>query len=93
VTFEGRDAGPTLSRRGGLNPLDPRPADSRAAAAVAEDGETAPRGFFDVPACRAIDTRDASGTWGAPRRGSGRRVFPARGPMRHLIGAKAVAAM
>jgi subtilisin family serine protease len=81
VTFEGRAAG-TYTLLGEVmtaTPLDPRPGDDRATAAltVREAGETAPGGFFTVLPCRAIDTRGATGTWGGPALAAQEeRVFP-----------------
>jgi uncharacterized repeat protein (TIGR01451 family) len=96
VTFEGRDAGlhTLLAEVASARPLDPRPADDRAAVpiTVAEDGETAPGGYFTVPACRAIDTRGTTGTWGGPALAArSERVFPVVGRCAVPVGAKAVA--
>jgi subtilisin family serine protease len=96
VTFEGRDAGlhTLLAEVASASPLDPRPVDDRATAllAVAEEGETAPGGYFTVSACRAIDTRNAAGTWGGPALAPhAARVFPMVGRCGIPTGAKAVA--
>ncbi len=96
LTFEGRDAGlyTLLGEVADASPLDPRQGDNRATVplAVAEEGETAPGGFFTVPACRAIDTRNAGGTWGGPALAAqSERVFPIAGRCGIPPGAKAIA--
>jgi subtilisin family serine protease len=96
LTFEGRDPGryTLLAEVATASPPDPRLLDDRATAAltVAEDGETAPGGYFTVSPCRAIDTRNESGPWGGPPLGArAQRVFPMVGRCGIPVGAKAVA--
>lgn len=97
VTFEGREAGlhALLGEVAAAAPLDPRPGDNRATAALAvrEAGETVPGGFFAVLPCRVVDTREASGTWGGPALAArAERVFPVAGRCGVPPTAKAVAA-
>jgi uncharacterized repeat protein (TIGR01451 family) len=96
ITFEGREAGlqTLVAEVVAATPLDPRPLDDRATVplTVAEDAETAPAGYFALPACRAIDTRNAAGPWGGPALAARReRVFAIVGRCGIPVGAKAVA--
>jgi uncharacterized repeat protein (TIGR01451 family) len=96
VTFEGREAGlhTLLGEVAGATPLDPRQGDNRATAtlAVRERGETVEGAFFTLVPCRAIDTRNATGTWGGPALAAqAERVFPIVGQCGVPPTAKAVA--
>jgi Domain of unknown function DUF11 len=96
LVFEGRQAGlqTLLAEVAAATPLDPRPVDNRAMAliTVAEEAETAPGGYFTVPPCRAIDTRNTAGTWGGPALAAqAARFFPLVGRCGIPTGAKAVA--
>jgi hypothetical protein len=64
-----------------------------ASAMVPFDAAAGPLGFYTLPPCRIVDTRQATGTYGGPSlQGNGaQRVFPIAGQCGIPAGAKAVA--